>query len=276
MFPTLIDFGTYDLPILGETTLALPTYGLLFAISVICAWYWFTKRARSLGVAEEPLFNLTFYSLVASILGAKLLLVLLHFSDYAANPRLLLGTLRSAGVLLGGVILGGVTFILYARHKKLPVFELADALVAPIALAQAIGRLGCFCAGCCWGVPADPLGFIKVTFTNLVARQQTGVPLNVPLVPTQLIQFCSDLLLSLLLAWLWRRRVRPVGTITLYYFLLYSLTRGTIEFWRGDLARGIYFGGLISTSQILSAVGVIVSGTLLLYRRGSKRSAPRS
>jgi len=272
MFPRVFDFGTYDLPIIGETTLALPTYGLLFAISVICGWYWFTRRARGLGIPDDPLFNLTFYTLVASILGAKLLLVLLHFTDYVANPRLLLGTLRSAGVLLGGVILGGATFILYARHKKLPVFELSDALVAPIALAQAIGRLGCYCAGCCWGVPANPLAFLQVTFTNLVARQQTGVPLNVPLVPTQLIQMVSDLSLALLLTWLWRRRLRPAGTVALYYFLLYSITRGTIEFWRGDIARGIFFGGLISTSQILSAVGIVVSGVLLLTRRDAGRS----
>ena len=122
------------------------------------------------------------------------------------------------------------------------------------------------------GSARRPLAFLQVTFTNLVARQQTGVPLNVPLVPTQLIQMVSDLSLALLLTWLWRRRLRPAGTVALYYFLLYSITRGTIEFWRGDIARGIFFGGLISTSQILSAVGIVVSGVLLLTRRDAGRS----
>ena len=57
MFPVLIDLGTWNLPFIGETPISLPTYGFLFAISVVAGWSWFARRSRSLGVdrhAERP------------------------------------------------------------------------------------------------------------------------------------------------------------------------------------------------------------------------------
>ena len=152
MYPILIDFGTYRLPFLGETHLFVPSYGLLFAVGTLLAWVWFMRRGRALGVPEEPLFNLTFYTLLGGILGAKLTLVLVDLRSYLEHPADLWGTLRSAGVLIGGVIAGAAVFVLYARRQGLPLFRLGDAIAAPLAMAQGVGRLGCFAAGCCWGV----------------------------------------------------------------------------------------------------------------------------
>jgi len=269
MFPTLIDFGTYDLPLLGETHLFLPTYGVLFAGGAVLAWWWLMRRGRSLGIADEPLFNLCFYTLLAGIFGAKVLLVILDWRTYLAHPQELLGTLRSAGVLVGGVIGGAAAFVFYARRQGLPVLRLCDAIAAPLALAQAIGRLGCFSAGCCWGVESHARW--AITFTDPVARSQTGVPLNTPLVPTQAIQVVHDLALAGLLAWLWRRRIQPAGTVLWIYVLVYSVGRGIIEFWRGDAARGLYFGGQVSTTQLFSIAGALFA--LVMLVRGRWRSS---
>lgn len=270
MFPVLIDLGTYDLPLFGETPIFLPTYGALFAVSVVIAWWWFTRRVRTLDVPEEPVFNLVFYSLLAGILGAKALLVLVEWRTFVAQPALLLGTLRSAGVLLGGVIAGSVTFVLYSRRQRLPTWALMDAIVAPVALAQGIGRLGCHAAGCCWGVATQASHPLAVVFTDPRAAAQTGVPLHTPLIATQLIQLTSDLVLSVILTVLWRRRSGPDGSVFWIYILLYSLARGTIEFWRGDAARGLYFGGAISTSQGFALAGALLAGIMLL--RGHLRA----
>jgi len=271
MFPVLIDFGKHELPFVGETHLFLPTYGLLFAIAVLLAWLWFTRRARSLGLEDETLFNLTFYSLLAGIIGAKLLLIIIDWRLYLANPGEILGTLRSAGVLMGGVAAGALTFLFYCRRQRLPLLSLLDAIAAPLALAQAIGRLGCFCAGCCWGAPASALSSIAITFSNPLAHQQTGVPLGVPLVPTQLIEMGYDLLLVAILALLWQRRSLPEGSLLWLYMLLYSLGRGLIEFWRGDAHRGLYLGDAHSTSQMLSAAGALLANYMLV-RSAAKRS----
>jgi len=267
MFPAFLDFGTYDLPLLGETHLFLPTYGLLFATGTILAWWWFTLRARELEIPDETLFNLTFYTLLAGILGAKLTLVLLDWRDYLQHPADLLGTIRSAGVLIGGVICGALMFTVYARRHGLPLFRLGDAIAAPLALAQGIGRLGCFSAGCCWGKHAEPGSPFAVTFTNPMAREQTGVELGVALIPTQLYQMFHDLALALVLTWLWRRRIEPAGTVFWIYVLVYSVGRGAIEFWRGDSQRGLYFDGLVSTSQLFAVAGVAFAIVMLVRGR---------
>ncbi len=263
MFPVLIDLGTFDLPLLGETHLFLPTYGTLFALAVVVAWWWFMRRARTLDVAEETLFNLTFFTLLAGIVGAKLLLILVDWRTYLEQPRLLLGTLRAAGVLMGGVLAGAFVFVAYARHHRLPLFRLGDAIAAPLVMAQAIGRLGCLSAGCCWGVAAHESNRFAITFTDPRGNLSPEL-LGVPLVPVQLIEMFYDFLLAALLTWLWRRRARPAGTVFWFYVLLYSAGRGVIEFWRGDTFRGLYLNDVISTSQIIALGGVVLSVAMLL------------
>jgi phosphatidylglycerol:prolipoprotein diacylglycerol transferase len=273
MFPTLIDLGTHDLPLLGEQHLFLPTYGFLFALGVVAAWIWFMRRARGLGLPEDRLFNLTFYSVLAGILGAKLLLIVVDWRTYLAHPAEILGTLRSAGVLMGGVLAGTLTFIYYCRRHDLPLWPLADAIVAPLVLAQAMGRLGCFSAGCCWGVPLDATNRLAVTFTDAQARAQTGVPLDVALFPSQLLEMFYDLALVVLLSVLWRRRLKPSGTVFWIYVLLYGVGRGTIEFWRGDVHRGVYFGGFASTSQLIAVASALLAAAMLLRAARQRRQA---
>jgi len=269
MHPILVDFGWFDLPLLGRTHLFLPTYGVLFAAGALTAWWWFLRRARTLPVHEEKVFNLGFYALLAGIVGAKATLIAVEWRYYLDHPREILDSIRSAGVLMGGVLAGSLAFALYARRNRLPLYPLADAVAAPLALAQAVGRLGCFAAGCCYGVPGR---FCAVTFTDPVAAAQTGVPLNIPLVPTQLIQMGSDLVLAAILSVLWRRKLEPAGAVFWWYVLLYSLTRGVIEFWRGDSVRGVFFHGHASTSQLIAAAAGILAAAMLLRGARARRA----
>jgi phosphatidylglycerol:prolipoprotein diacylglycerol transferase len=264
MFPILLDFGTHDLPLLGETHLFLPSYGVLFATATVMAWWWFMRRGRKLEIPEDKLFNLCFYTILAGILGAKLALVAVDWRDYLAQPSALLGTLRTAGVLMGGVIAGTVTFVVYARREGLPLRRLLDAVVAPVAFAQGVGRLGCFSAGCCWGTPLSAGHPLGLTFTDPQAMIDYRF-LNVPLAPTQLIQMAHDLLLAGLLTWLWRRRIRPEGSVFWIYVVVYSIGRGIIEFWRGDATRGLYFGEAVSTSQLIG-IAAALFGLFMFFR----------
>jgi len=273
MHPILVDFGTWNLPLFGETHLFLPTYGVLFASAVVLAWWWFVRRARSLGISDEALFNLSFYSLLAGILGAKLLLILVDWRYYLSEPSAILGTLRSAGVLAGGVLAGGLVFWLYCRTQGLPTFRLGDAIAAPLALAQAVGRLGCFSAGCCWGVHTAADSPLAVVFTDPTAHAQTGVPLGQPLIAIQLVQSAGDLLLAGVLTLLWRRRPAVPGTVFWIYVLVYSVMRGTIEFWRGDAQRGVYFGGHVSTTQLIAGAAALLAAAMLLAHRRRARAA---
>ena len=271
MHPILIDFGTVDLPFFGSTRLFIPTYGVLFAGAVILAWAWFVRRARRLGLPEERLFNLTFFSLLAGILGAKLLLVAVDWREYVAHPAQIFGTIRSAGVLLGGIAAGALTFALYARRHGLPLWALADAIAAPLALAQGIGRLGCFSGGCCWGIPIDPRHWLAVVFESDAAHDLTGVPLHDPRLAIQLVEAGFDLLLAVALTLLWRRRPTPEGTVFWIYALAYSVGRALLEEGRGDLHRGVWLGGAASTSQLLSLAVAALALAMLVRGRGARR-----
>ena len=265
MHPILIDFGTFNIPGLGATHLFLPTYGVLFAAGSLAAWSWFVSRAGDMDLEREPVFNLAFYTLLAGLIGAKLTLILVDLPYYLAQPAEILGTIRSAGVLMGGVLAGAVALWLYARSQKLPVAKLCDAIVAPVALAQGIGRLGCLAAGCCYGVGSD--AWCAIRFTSAAAHEQTGVPLDTPLVPVQLIESAFDFALATFLTYAWRRKPQPPGTVLWLYFILYGAGRATIEFWRGDAVRGLWFGGAVSTSQMFSVAAILVGAFFLIRGR---------
>ena len=272
MHPLLIDLGTVDLPLLGPTHLFLPTYGVLFALGVTLAWIWFGRRARTLGLPDEKVFNLTFYSLLGGIVGAKLLLVVVDWRDYVADPSLLLGTIRTAGVLVGGVAGGAIVFVVYARRSGLPLIRLADAVVAPLVLAQALGRFGCLSAGCCYGLPVHADHPLAVTFDHPQAIA-AGRFAGQPLLAVQLIEAVTDLVLVVILTLLWRRRPRPEGTVMWSYILLYSAARLSIEFYRGDVGRGLFFSDQLSTSQLFAIAGLLLSAIMLIRGRLASRVA---
>lgn len=247
--------------------LEIPTYGLLFATGALVSWWWFLRRSRELGLPHDPVFNAAFYGLLAGIVGAKVTMIFVEWRTYLADPGRILSieTLRSAGVLMGGVIAGGAVFIAYCRREDLPLFVLADAIAAPLALAQAFGRFGCFNAGCCHGVPTS--SWFGVVFPHHPRSSVDPALIGVPLVPTQLFEMGADLALAAVLTLLWRRRRGPDGTVFWWYMILYSAARAVIEHWRGDAIRGLWFGGTISTSQILSIVGIAVGLAMLARGR---------
>ena len=115
------------------------------------------------------------------------------------------------------------------RKTKLPPLQTADVFAPGIALGHGIGRLGCFSAGCCWGVECHlPWA---VTFTNPAAQRLVGVPLNVPLHPTQLYEAFAEFLIFAILYWRIRKPHAP-GEVIGLYLLLYSTVRFVVEFFR--------------------------------------------
>jgi len=197
----------------------------------------------------------------------------LYWDYYAEHPREIfaLSTLQSAGMWYGGLIAAVVVAILYARRAGLPLLPVVDTYAAPLALGHAIGRLGCFSAGCCWGKPTSVAW--GVTFTNPHAAQLVGVPLGVPLHPTQLYEAATEFLTFLILLGLGRRWWFP-GQLFGAYMVLYGVARGTIEFFRGDPDRSMLFGNALSLMQILS-VALIVLGAWL-WQRGEKQLAAQA
>jgi phosphatidylglycerol:prolipoprotein diacylglycerol transferase len=253
-----------QIPFLG---IGLHTYGVLLAAAFLLALWVALRGAKREGLPRDPVLDMWIVSLIAGIVGAKLLLYLLDLDYYLENPRALLSGLRSAGVFYGGLVaaVGACLFMVWRRG--LPGWKLADVAAPAIALGQSIGRLGCFAAGCCYGkVTSLPWA---VTFTDPKANEITGVPLAIPLHPSQLYMSVGNFLLFLVLVLVSRRKTRD-GQVFLWYLLLYGILRGLLEFTRGD-PRG-QIGG-ISTSQIIAAGAVAAALALFALRRGSGRTS---
>jgi len=257
MFPVLHDF---DLGRLGHFTLG--TYGLFYALGFLLALRLAVALARREGIESARIVDLGIIALLAGFIGAKLLLYVLEWRYYLENPGEILGSLRSAGVFYGGFALAVVAALFYVKRHRLPLGRVADLTAPALALGQMIGRLGCFAAGCCYGRSCDlPWA---VVFHDERAKNLTGVPLDVPLHPTQLYHALADLVVLGVTLLATRRRSRP-GQVFWVYILSYALLRFVVESYRGDVARGLFFGGRLSTSQLI-ALPAAAAALVMLWR----------
>lgn len=252
MFPRLIHIGSFY----------LPTYGVMLAVAYLTATWLLRKKALAEGLPEQRIFDFSLYILAAAILGAKALLVIVEWRHYRERPADLVDVLRSGGVFYGGLICASAVGIWYLRKHRLPAWKVADMGAPCIALGEAIGRWGCLAAGCCYGKPTT--GPFGITFNDPFAHDAVGTPLGVPLHPTQIYLSVNAFLIFLVLQWAYRRKTFD-GEVFWLYLLLYAITRGILEVWRGDLVRGFVIPGLLSTSQFIGILVALASLAMLFY-----------
>jgi phosphatidylglycerol:prolipoprotein diacylglycerol transferase len=262
MYPKILELGQ----------LTIHTYGLLLALAFIAGIWLASRNAAKAGMNPDSIWNLGLIIIFSALVGAKLLLFLSDYSYYSENPREIfsLATLRSSGVYYGGLLLALAASAWYLRRTKLPGWKVADIVAPGIALGQAIGRLGCLSAGCCYGKPTSlPWG---ITFTNPYSAENVGVPLNIPLHPTQIYESIGTFVLFLFLM----KRLKEkhfTGQIILEYLMSYAVLRFVIEFFRGDDDRGFVLHGLMSTSQFISIMTMLAAVVAFLYLRRRPREA---
>ena len=282
MFPRLFDFGR----------ISLPTFGVLAALGLILGLLICVKLAAREGIDPDRAWNLGILSIISAVIGSKLMLLvtdwagwstqlpiifsrttftaLLHGDRAAPGVGAALSLIQAAGVWYGGVLLGSAVAALYMRRHRMPMLKTFDAYAPGIAFGHIIGRIGCFAAGCCYGRPTDkPWG---VTFTNTIAHDYAGTPLNIPLHPTQLYEAAANAVIFILVLSLFKRKTFD-GQVVGAYLFLYGIARYFLEFFRDDPERGSVFGGAMTLTQLI-ALCLVVTGGLLWLRRPSHRTAP--
>ena len=240
------------------------TYGVLIASAVIIGLLWLRRLAKRAGVDPEPLTDLVVGATIAALIGAKLLLVLTDWHAFIAAPLdWAKDNLRAFGVYYGGFI-AAVLYILWAcRRKKLDFWVTVDLMAPPLALGHAIGRWGCFAAGCCYGRETRvPWAVIFRDPASLINPELLGVPVH----PVQLYESAGNFLLAALLA-AGLRKKWPAGRVFILYLFVYGITRFIYEMFRGDAIRGMMFDGLLSTSQFLAILTVAAAAALFVWRR---------
>jgi len=242
MYPELFHLGP----------LTIYSYGLMICLGFLAAVALSEFRARKLGLDAERIVTLAMLVLTSGFLGAKILYVVVNLQYFMHRPLEIFS--GSGFVVYGGIIAAFLAAILYCAKQKLDFYRYFDMAVPGIAVAQGIGRIGCFLAGCCFGVPtSSPWG--------IVFHHSLHAPNDIALVPTQLLSSAGNLAIAALLILYARQKHNP-GKVGLLYLVLYSVGRFAIEFYRADLRGAI---GPLSTSQLISLI--LLPICLVLWQR---------
>jgi phosphatidylglycerol:prolipoprotein diacylglycerol transferase len=248
-----------------------------------------------MGIAGRHIDNLSLLIPLISLFGAR------FFSWLFYQPKgtgFIEGMLMDGGglVFYGGLVFAALTVVTYTIAKHLPLREMADAWAAPVVLGLAIGRVGCFMAGCCWGDLCvdqralssinDPQTAFKIqTFTSASSERfplavqfpaGTGAhrqhvklklipedaPRSMPVHPTQLYEAVLAFAFAFVLQRNFGKR-RRAGDIFSLMLVGYGIIRFAVEFFRADNAPA-YLG--LTISQVISVVFILAGGLTMLLR----------
>ncbi|MFW5498739.1 MULTISPECIES: prolipoprotein diacylglyceryl transferase [unclassified Maridesulfovibrio] len=218
-------------------------------------------RAARLWELEYKLAPITgIIAIVSGVIGARALYVGLYPQEFSGDLLRIFYIWQGGLVFSGAIIFGSLAGLLYLRSKQQPILDWLDCFAPGIALGQAVGRLGCFFAGCCYGKPADlPWA---VTFKNTSSL----APLFQPLHPTQLYHSLAGLVTFLILV-VAGNHIKTEGRITGLFLILFSAFRFIIEFFRADYRGEL---GPLSMTQFITLVFFAIGIYLLsIYKKRS-------
>lgn len=300
MHPILFKIGNFP----------VATYGVMIVIGLLAGIALAVTLGRRRGVDKNFFYDLAFVGMFSGFVGARLFSVALGMRDYLDVPGHSLFTgdamsymgamllSRTGFVFMGGFIVSMITGLWFIRRRGMPILEVGDMIAPAVALGHAFGRIGCFFAGCChgfacgdpnaphWaeklcvqyplisgpdGQPSEMFNFAYQTqiHQGLLGR---GAAAPLPIFPVQLLESAGNFTIALTLFFLWKRR-KFSGQIFAAYLCAYAVLRFILEYFRGDVERGLWLGGLFSTSQIL-CLGSFMVGLILLYSRRRAGVAP--
>ncbi len=263
-------------------------YGVFMAAGFLAGLYTWQRLGRREGLGFNLCSDLLFWVILAGILGARITYVVAEWDYYARDPLAIVMLNRGGLVYYGGMVAAVAAVGIFARRRGLPPLRLYDLAATAVPLAHALGRVGCFLNGCCYGAPSA--WAVAVRYPSragsdhecAVWRDQVEAHLlapsathSLPVHPVQLYEAACNVLFFVLLVWLYRRR-RGNGSVAGAYLIGYGLIRFAMECFRGDrLHRVAGFG--LSSAQWVSA-GLFVGGLVLVAwvsQRGGGRETAR-
>lgn len=228
------------------------------------------RRARDVGIASTTIMDFTVWMMISSLLGARFTYVIAHWDEYRLHPLDAISPIQSDGTIgiAGLVVLGGVAVAVpvayvFARKRKLPFWTLIDVMIPSLAFGMAIGRIGCYLNGCCFGLPTTEPWGVFFPKGSLPCAVFPGQPVH----PTQLYDFFYNVAIGLIL--LWRSSARKFdGELFALFLVLYGVMRIWVEALRYYEAVRIPFtiGSFQVTGSMLGSVLMIGLGVYLYLK----------
>ena len=247
-----------------------PTYGIFMALGLIAGGALAWLRTKKFNRSTDALLVICACGFGFAIVGAKLLYVLVSYDMSEVWANIISGDLSfitdGGFVFYGGLIAGIAGAFLGARLAKARIRDYIRIIVPALPLGHAVGRVGCFFAGCCYGAPYD--GLFSVNYPNSIA----GLSPDISVFPVQLSEAVLNLIACGVLLIFDKRRESAPEVLALY-IIIYSAERFLLEFFRGDLSRGIFLG--LSVSQWISAALFILSFAAIFIGRSKKKRERR-
>lgn len=281
MHPTLFRLPE-ALPFVGGAEIT--SFGVFMFLAFVTAGVILRSEMERAEYEGELAWDFVFLAVIGGIVGAKVYYVLLNF------PRLqqegLSFVFSRGGMVWYGGFLGAAALIIWSiRRRKLPLGRMADFHAPALALAYAVGRIGCFMVGddygrptsLPWGIrfpegsPPTTVGFLESQFgvevdPQLIERYGDVMPVH----PTQLYEVGISTLIFFVL-WRLRRHGHGWGWLFMLWLVLAGLERGFIEIFR---AKDDRFFGFITLAQVIS-LGLVVVGLVGMRRLAEPGEAQR-
>ncbi|MBY0432894.1 MAG: prolipoprotein diacylglyceryl transferase [Cyclobacteriaceae bacterium] len=250
MHPVLFQIGDFT----------IYSYGFCIALGAVLGFtYMAWQGKKQFGLTLDQSNSLFLLLVTGGVVGGKLFTIFENPLHYLRHPAALVS---GSGFVFYGSLLTCVPIMLwFFKRHRVPVWAMLDVMAVVTCIVHGFGRIGCFMAGCCYGLPTD--GWWGVMFTDPACQAE---PLNTPLHPTQLLEaaWIFAIMTSLLIL---KQRKAFDGQLFLLYLILYAAGRGVLELLRGDLERGFIIENYLSISQFISLLVIGVALYFYLTKR---------
>ncbi len=264
-------------PYISIGDIELPTYIIIFGVGYVLMTIYACRIGNEYGYCKKDMIGTSVYALVGLVLGAKLLYFATkipyvftemdRFEEmWVYAPMEVIDYLFGGMVYYGGLIGAAIGAYIYTK-KAFLVYRPYMEIYAPLVpLVHGFGRIGCFMAGCCYGIEYNGMLAVCCTIDNVCRF------------PVQLVEAIFNIIIAVVLEIVRRRRIKKWKTMQVgdkenskplfgFYLIYYAIIRFILEFLRGDMERGGIW--VLSTSQIISIV-VLPIGLWILFGRRLK------
>ena len=234
-------------------------YGIMLGLSCVLGAHLAIYLSVRSGILAKRAWKVVLTVIVAGLVGGRF-----HELVVTGQPLSKLFELQHSGrTAYGAFLIATFAGVLACRLLKVPFWRFSDAAAPTMALGLGITRVGCFLAGCDYGLRSNEFG-VAFPKGSPAWRDQLSVQeitetasRSLPVLPTQLISSVAGFLIFALCIKLWFRRPRRDGDVTLLFFGAYGLARAGLEELRGDAGRGLI--GTLSTSAAIGLATAIVA-----------------
>ncbi len=234
----------------------IQAYGLFIMLAIIITVWFICKDKRFTQLNLEPVYlNIIIVSILAGCFGGRLLEIIsepdtyLHWYDWFA--------LWQGGFSILGSILGIISIVpVYLKSINIPVLPICDLVAIYAPLLQAIARLGCFTAGCCYGTATH--AFLSVIYTNYKSFAPHGIAIH----PTQLYSSAILFIIFLFMYFIGQKVFKKTGQLFIAYLIFVALERFITDFWRAERIMVTHY---LSFHQLV-AITLVISSFILFIR----------